>query len=133
MKNLIILLLILSNISCDSEDDINPNQAFSIENQKTKNFTYDSKTMSLKVSNIQDSRCPENVQCVRAGEAIVTFNFTLDGTKLTDQVLCINCESPLVYPNELKLGDNTLKLSDVKPFPNTSMVGTLKSAVFEIR
>jgi uncharacterized membrane protein len=133
MKNILAVILVLSLFSCEKENNIKPNQAFSIENQSKKSFTFDARKMSLEVLSIEDSRCPENVQCVRAGEAIVTFNFTIGDTHITNQILCNKCEPPLVHPQEIKIGDYTIKLLDVTPYPNTNNTVKSNSAVFEIR
>ncbi len=87
---------------------------------------------SLTFAKIEDSRCPEDVQCIRAGEAIVTLQTrglpTVNETQIVKMCLgdCIT-----VYPKggfreadtaNISL-DGTkyrLILTEVNPYPNTT-------------
>lgn len=87
---------------------------------------------SLTFADIEDSRCPEDVQCIRAGEAIVTLQTravpTINETQIVKMCLgdCIS-----LYPKggfreadtaNISL-DGTkyrLILTEVNPYPNTT-------------
>ncbi|GHB70567.1 hypothetical protein [Persicitalea jodogahamensis] len=87
---------------------------------------------SLTFADIEDSRCPEDVQCVRAGEAIVTLQTRAVTTTNEPQIvkMCLgDCMS--LYPKggfreadtaNISL-DGTkyrLILTEVNPYPNTT-------------
>lgn len=87
---------------------------------------------SLTFADIEDSRCPEDVQCVRAGEAIVTLQTRAVSTVNETQIvkMCLgDCIS--LYPKggfreadtaNISL-DGTkyrLILTEVNPYPNTT-------------
>jgi hypothetical protein len=133
MKYFALVLILLIFTGCDMGSKISPNQDISVQGNKEEAFKFDSKIISIKVNDVNDSRCPENAQCIRAGEALVTFDIIIDGTKYSDEKLCIICEPPLLYPNEKQFGNYTLTLKEVKPYPTLGNQINKNTVVFQMR
>ncbi len=87
---------------------------------------------SLTFSDIEDSRCPEDVQCVRAGEAIVTLQTRSAPTTNEPQIvkMCLG-DCMTLYPKggfreadtaniNLEGTKYRLILTEVNPYPNTT-------------
>lgn len=87
---------------------------------------------SLTFAGIEDSRCPEDVQCVRAGEAIVTLQ-TRAGSKISEIQTIKMCLGDCFALNpktgfreadtaciELDGTKYRLTLTEVNPYPNTT-------------
>lgn len=137
MKKLAITLITAVVFSaCTTKTNLSPKESFKVAENENLNFNYASNAGKIEVTKIEDSRCPANANCVRAGEAIVTFNFELGDKKLTDQQLCVQCESPFEIPEELSFKvkniNYTLKLQDVTPYPTLENSEVTKKAEFEI-
>lgn len=89
MKVLTISLLFLLGLSC-SDKGITPkvNDPFVIDYQKA---TLLDTGLKVEFSAIQESRCPEGVQCVREGELFATLIFEFGNSK-TEAEFCISGE-----------------------------------------
>ena len=61
-----------------------------------------------------DSRCPSDVQCVWAGNAVVGLSLRQGEGPATDATL-----NTTLDPKITKFGGYTIKLLDLKPVPNT--------------
>ena|SRR5687767_7974024 len=61
-----------------------------------------------------DSRCPSDVQCVWAGNAVVGLSLRQGEAAATDAAL-----NTTLDPRITKFGGYTIKLIDLKPVPNT--------------
>ncbi|WP_304232281.1 hypothetical protein [Jiulongibacter sediminis] len=136
IKKLALLIVTATFSMACSKTNLAPSQSFKVNESENLSFNYDSKNGSIDITEIQESRCPANANCIRAGEAIVTFNLKLGDKKLTDQKLCVQCESPFEIPEEMSFEvDNisyTLKLLDVTPFPTLDNSNETKQAEFEL-
>ncbi|NEU08205.1 hypothetical protein GZH53_07770 [Flavihumibacter sp. R14] len=91
-----------------------------------------SENIELRVSEITDSRCPKNVQCVWAGNAKVKLNVRRPEAPDKQYSFCIGqCETRYQKADTLQIEYEdkpyNLILTDVKPAPGTEQ-GT-KSAV----
>jgi|GEM_PF-1643724 hypothetical protein len=90
MKILNTFLFLLLVSSC-SNKNIRPvgDEAFIIGYQQSisldNNFT-------VKFSSVQESRCPEGVQCVRAGEFFATLTFRENAEVEVEAVYCVSGE-----------------------------------------
>lgn len=87
-------------------------------------------TINLKVIKIEDSRCPEDVVCIWAGQARVSFQ--INDLEALYQ-LCLGAESESCT-NTLEFTNNgqnyLIKLVEVTPYPNTTRSDDIKTAVF---
>jgi hypothetical protein len=89
MKILTTFLLLFLISSC-SNKNIRPagNEVFTIDYQQSisldNNFT-------VKFSSVQESRCPEDAQCVREGELFATLTFKRENAEI-EAVYCVSGE-----------------------------------------
>ena len=136
VNKLASLTLIAAIFVACTKTNLTPSQSFKISENENFNLNYDSKSGSIEITKIEESRCPANANCVRAGEAIVFFTMELGDQRLTDQQLCVQCESSLEIPEEISFEVNninyTLKLLDVTPFPTTDNTNETKQAEFQL-
>ena len=73
--------------------------------------------LTLKfVAILEDSRCPEGVQCVWAGNARIELAVTKAGEDTTSLELNTNDR----YPVEAQYFDYTITLIDLKPYPKAA-------------
>ncbi len=70
--------------------------------------------LELTLQNVEDSRCPRGAQCVWAGEAIVTLAVRSASQPPSTHHLTLG---PDPSKRELQLGNMTLRLLDVLPYP----------------
>jgi len=95
----------------------------------------------IKILDINDSRCPANVQCIRAGEALVTIGLTGINDKLVTQTLC-NGDCPMTGSIGTLKDTVTVNLDDllvtlilvkVEPYPSLDDGDHIKMAtiIFE--
>ena len=129
MKYAVILLGIsIALFSCKSDSIDAKLSDKTLKYQETLDLTGG----SLTFADIEDSRCPEDVQCVRAGEAIVTLQTrampTINETQIVKMCLgdCLG-----LYPKggfreadtaNISLDGNKYRLilTEVNPYPNTT-------------
>ncbi|GAB3175634.1 hypothetical protein [Telluribacter humicola] len=101
MQKLALLLLMgISTIACqDGTIDKQGDQV--IRYKETVNLN-DSPKATLTFSEVQDSRCPEGVQCVWAGNATVDLTLTSSISSSTEPELVQMClgDCRTLYPNK---------------------------------
>lgn len=124
----IILTFVVGFVACEkSSIGNNPtSQTLSLRLNEDKSITFDhSSTLNIKIKNINDSRCPENANCVTAGEVIVDFV-----AKEDNDSLAISLAIPKSTQNQntttFKLNGHQYQaiLKEVTPYPNLSMNST---------
>ena len=77
----------------------------------------DGKEMSIKfVATLEDSRCPEGVQCVWEGNACIKLTVKTPGEK----PLSIELNTNDRFAVEAKYLDYTITLIDLKPYPKAA-------------
>ncbi len=120
MKKLFLLLLTSTSliIACDSSPSIDPEGKIELNKGDKKSWQVNKETLSIKLLDIQDSRCPTGVNCIRAGEVIVSLDVNFGNFKNSETQLCIGCESNMNIPEMIKIDSHILKLSDVLPYPD---------------
>ncbi len=130
-----ILMVILCGLwACESQN-VNLDNEISLKDKEEKTFNSDEGLLKIKINEILDSRCPEDVVCVRAGEVIVDFDLDFEPTtgdkiSLKHQQLCIGCDGNMPIEGKVKIGEMTLALNEVSPIPNTKNVEVIPTAVF---
>lgn len=134
MKYLFIIFFALLFIGCDKHAtsiDINASSTFTIKEGtyfRVLNFEW-------YLKNIADSRCPQDVNCIRAGEAIV--NLVISNADVTNfnLALCLgpDCKNrPNFYTFSLAGITYKLELIDVNPHPRFPGNSTRKTATFRL-
>lgn len=79
--------------------------------------------VSLKFEKVlSDSRCPSDVNCVRAGEAIVVIGVYNKGEYIYKKEVIIDASATLSNSNNLIFDSDTIKVFSSKlfPYPKTS-------------
>ena len=90
----------------------------------------------LEVSEINDSRCPINVECIWAGNSTVKLNVTSTGIEKTDFTFCIGqCENRLQEADTVLLQHQNQSysfiLKEVQPYPGQG--SNKKTAIFLVK
>ncbi|MFT6879422.1 MAG: hypothetical protein ACI9QN_000133 [Arcticibacterium sp.] len=130
MTKLISLFFLLFFGACVSTTDIKPNQEISIEAGGESNFILNKEKITFKLLEVLDSRCPEGVQCIRAGEAVVKFDISIEKENYLGQEICLQCGEIEGISDIIQLGSHTLQLKEVNPRPTTENQNDIKSAIF---
>lgn len=139
MKNLlaISLLFLFTNAGCTNKDNITPKKlgdTFQLKTNESASFNDNGNSIVAKLINIQDSRCPVNVQCIRAGEATIILDLTIGDEQFNGLKVCIDCEKTMNIIEttiiKAKTKIYTLKLTSVDPYPtSTGMVAPTATLV----
>ncbi len=125
--------------ACEQTSTITPIDDITLGENESKNFIFDEKNIQITTLDVQESRCPENANCIRAGEVIVTFDIEIEKQLFEDQKLCIGCQEEQSFEIgqssifEYEGTDYTLELSSVLPYPHTDNVNKAKSIVFKMQ
>lgn len=128
MKALIFSAIALfTMIACTAEDvtiaKLGDN--FDLKANESVSFTDNNSTLKAKLVKIEDSRCPEGVQCIRAGEAIVTLDLQVGNESFSGIKVCVQCEKSMGITEtaEVKAKNRTYKinLKAVNPYPKANM------------
>jgi hypothetical protein len=77
----------------------------------------DGGSLELKFERVaEDSRCPVDVQCIQAGDAVVVLAVTSRGTAST-----IELHAGVREPREGEAGGYAVRLLDLKPVPRSTV------------
>lgn len=96
-----------------SGTDIELGTPFSLSVGETRSIS--SQRLKVQLSRVvADSRCPEGVTCVRAGEAILSFRLTLAGKSQPEVLLGLPPDS---VPDQQTVEGFTLKIEALEPHP----------------
>jgi hypothetical protein len=126
-------MLVLSLFACEKEKVFKLNNEFSIKKGETVTLKDGKSVINLKLIAINDSRCPKDVVCVRAGEAIVKFDIDINNKKYTNNELCIQCDSQFPIPSNITIDNYNISLMAVNPYPESSNSMVEKSAIMVIK
>ena len=129
MKNLLAVLLffLFTNAGCTNKQDglsRKLGDTVVLKASESVSFTDNGYTIVAKLVNIQESRCPKDVQCIRAGEAIVVLDLKIGDEQFNGLKVCIGCEKQMEISESIavkaKLKTYTLKLNSVDPYPTST-------------
>jgi hypothetical protein len=133
MKNLLIISLffLFANVGCTNKEDMASKKlgdTFQLKAGESISFSDNSNAINVKLITIQDSRCPKDVQCIRAGEAIVILDLQIGDEQFKGLKVCIGCEKEMAITEltEIKTKSKTytLKLNSVDPYPQSTGLAT---------
>lgn len=150
MKKCLVVfpLLVLLLTQCRQTDDAAPiltqAQAFTLAAGDTArvllmnlatSFKSTADFLTFKLAAINDSRCPANADCIRAGEATTTFTLSAYGAPSSEQTLSIPAPDAKNRTDSttVRVGNSlfVVVLKSVQPFPGTGS-GT-KTATFVVK
>ncbi len=129
MKNIVAISLffLFTNAECTNKQDELSNKlgdTVTLKASESASFNDNGNTITAKLINIQDSRCPKNVQCIRAGEAIVLLDLQIGEEQFKGLKVCIGCEKQMEITEatviKAKTKTYTLKLNSVDPYPTST-------------
>ncbi len=133
MKNLLVISLffLFTNAGCtNKQDEVTKKMGdtFQLKAGESISFSDNSNSITAKLINIQDSRCPVNVQCIRAGEAIVILDLQIGDEQIKGLKVCIGCEKVMGITESTEIKTKaktyTLKLNSVDPYPQATGLNT---------
>lgn len=113
MKSLILSLLLSLSIAISAQETTRIDYSSSLHIGEMMNFG----NRSLKFKNVvSDSRCPKDVTCIWAGEAIVAVEVYEDGKCIEEKQITISSKIPL----EFSTGNITYNISrlNLSPIPS---------------
>lgn len=142
MVKIILCLLMLPVIGCQHikpepspSENLREVQDSHISIEEEETVVQPALGLFLSLNEVLDSRCPQDVQCITAGEARATFVITNQKTSSIKKefILCLGCPE---IPDSagIKLGDQEygIKLNDIKPYPYSDSPETNKDKTAEI-
>ena len=116
-----------TNAGCtNKQDEVSKKlgDTFPLKASESINFSDNSNSITAKLINIQDSRCPINVQCIRAGEVIVILDLQIGDEQFKGLKVCIGCEKEMNITQSIEIKAKTktytLKLNSVDPYPTST-------------
>jgi hypothetical protein len=122
---------LFTNAGCTSKQDELSNKlgdTVKLKASESASFSDNGNTIMAKLISIQESRCPVNVQCIRAGEAIVVLDLKIGEEQFNGLKVCIGCEKQMAIPEtiEIKVKTKTykLQLNSVDPYPQSTGINT---------
>ncbi|MGR3812072.1 hypothetical protein [Jiulongibacter sp. NS-SX5] len=132
MKTAITIFgFLLTLVSCQKQEVHVFSGSYSLEEGET--ITENGNAFIIKANQIQDSRCPANANCIRAGEAILSYDITINQQTFKDQSLCLMCTPEMGIPEFMVYTvngiDQTLTLKEINPFPTTTNTSEPKTAL----
>lgn len=133
MKNLLVIFLffVFTSAGCTSKQDELSKKigdTFQLKVSESTNFNDNGNTIIAKLISIQESRCPKDVQCIRAGEAIVILDLQIGEEQFKGLKVCVGCEKQMDIPESIQIKAKTktysLQLNSVDPYPQSTGINT---------
>lgn len=133
MKNLLVvfLLFLFTNAGCtNKQDEVSKKlgDTFQLKASESVSFNDNGNTITVKLISIQESRCPKDVQCIRAGEAIVILDLQVGDEQFKGLKVCIGCEKQMDITEAIQIKAKTktysLQLNSVDPYPKSTGINT---------
>jgi hypothetical protein len=109
---IVTLLVVVAACSraTSAPSDVSPGQ--SIQLAEGDYARVSSSTILLQFVRANDSRCPSDVVCVSAGEALIAITFNGAGAERTDTLR-------LMKPNTATYGGYVFEATDLQPYPKS--------------
>ena len=126
-----VCLLSLLSTSCD-KDPIQFDSPFELGINESINLPGNGTIITLK--SINDSRCPANAYCIRAGNALVKLRMTDNSGEEVFGELCIGfCDTKMQEEDSIVIRLNktsyTVILKSVSPYPGTESTPDKKASL----
>ena len=124
MKQLTLLALALGSLvaACNSQKNtqFRLNESFMLRIGHTAEWQEDPRIQIRFASVTEDSRCPQNIQCVWAGRAIMAITL-IENDKTKSSALIMGEPAGTGYSKFAQLGDLTVELMQILPHPTASL------------
>lgn len=121
MKNITIALF-LALVACTKAETITPTVVFGNKLEATYNTEGEyQQNVKVKITNIEDSRCPKSVTCVWQGSVKVYLTLSQSGIA-KDFVLEFLADNSKPATTTVTLGNQkySVEIADVLPYPQNS-------------
>lgn len=118
MRILCLLLLPALILGCTrapvgEPQSVQPSEAFELAPGESARIEASGEELVIEFSGVRnDSRCPSDVLCAQAGEALVALNLTLDGETQTASLSTFGTAA-----SQAQIGDFTIQLQSLEPYP----------------
>ncbi len=139
MKSTMFFFIALLFFSSCENENITPNDSLDnieIKNTQTKVLKNGGVEYTLYANSIEDSRCPEGVECVWAGEAKMILNLKIDGEEFKGLKLCLDCPQSKDYNKTVSISTKKQKyiiqLNDILPKPKKDVANMVSTAYLSI-
>lgn len=138
MKNISLFVAMIVTLFVLTSGTCNENKDIALKKGETETRKIDGVKYLITVTDIQDSRCPKNVKCIRAGEAFVHTSIKTEnsGEQLLQFCTGLDCRRGTIGEADTigtVSGKIEVKLLSVNPYPGEGVTETSKIAKFAIR
>ncbi len=134
--NILFILALFTSCNKDEPDWVPINATFTLElNEQVKVIENNKRALYVSVVEIEDNRCPSDVICVRAGEALVKVIIEDIRNSQFNTLLCIGECSPSIKNIRSFVFYNleyTIQLIEVIPYPTSMNKDDKKRVVFRL-
>ena len=134
-----ILSFLICFVACEQSQDLintyQTEQEFTMEEGKIVTVKNGEDYIQLQLENIEDSRCPANANCVRAGEAVVNVKITDSKNRESSFTMYFGEKSnfkPDTTEFSVQQKNYAIILNNVLPYPDLEQK-EIKTAIFEVR
>jgi hypothetical protein len=120
MKTIIKFVIVLTILVGCKKDDISLslNKKFELMQNESVKIKNGSEEILVKLTQVNDSRCPINANCIRSGEAKIKLDLDVNGVSYKGFELCLICDATMNIPNNKTVGSKyKITLIDVNPYP----------------
>lgn len=130
---IILLSFILMSNTCNNGEG-----KLTLIEGETETRKLDGAVYSITVKHIRDNRCPKNVKCIRAGEALVDVDIVKSGGAAQSVQFCLGVDCRMhgaAISSSLPIERTTyeIRLESVTPYPTQNGTATAsKSANFVV-
>ena len=127
-RTIVVIAIALSTAACagitSAPRDVSVGQSVELSVGETVNVTPGS--VRVQLGNIYDSRCPSDVVCVSAGDAMIILAFSGGGADRIDTLYLVKPPKSLTY------GGYRFDALDVQPYPKSTGQQASKTLVLKV-
>ena len=115
-----LLTILVFVQACKKENSKDFSGTYQISLNQTVKIPSNGSATAVTLTNVNDSRCPINANCVTAGYVFINLNFSDKNGEQSISLCSANCLDKVYRPNSIVLNGVTyeVKLDDVTPFPD---------------
>lgn len=128
-----LLLAFLTLAACNfkTNPEFQLGQSFMLKNGQTAQWQEDAQVQIRFDSLTEDSRCPQGIQCIWAGRAIMAITFMQNG-KSQSSALVMGDPAGTNYSDKAVFGEFNVQLLQIKPHPVANQTIPHEQYVMEI-
>lgn len=127
-RSIVVIAIALSGAACagitSAPRDVAVGQSVELSVGETANVTPNS--VRVQFAGVNDSRCPSDVVCVQAGDAMIVLAFNGGGANQTDTLYLVR------QPKSADYGGYRFEALDVRPYPRSSGQQASKTLLLKV-